>query len=323
MSACRVSVLMAVFNGGALLEKALGSVCAQSYSDWEMVVVDDASTDGTCAVVESWMARDRRIRLLKNASNKGQTACLNQGLRACRGGWVARQDADDLSHPERLAKQVEFLRRNPETVLLGTQGVLIDANGGKIGLLDVPCDEAGIHWCAPFLNPFLHTSVVFRRSVAEELGGYDEGFRIAQDYDLWTRMIRAGRTANLSERLVSYRHAETSLSKAGRDVAFAEADRVSAREARQWLGREWREDEAGVAGKFRRGLAGDDRRLFWKVIDDLERGGNSGLPARLRAMWHLRVAGSDRRTALPEMAAAFRADPAFAWRWVCERWLSP
>ncbi len=314
---------MAVYNGGDDLAASLRSIANQTFRDWEMVIVDDASTDQTRAIVEEFAQQDGRFQLLQNEKNKGQTACLNQGLRACRSEWVARQDADDLSHPERLAKQMEFLRRNPETILLGTQGVLIDASSRKIGLLDVPCDEAGIHWCAPFLNPFLHTSVVFRRSAAEELSGYDEGFRIAQDYDLWTRMIGVGRTANLAERLVSYRHAESSLSKTGREVAFAEADRVSVREARRWLARAWREDEARVVGKFRRGLAGDDRKLFWKVIDDLEREEQSKLPARLRAMWHLRVAGSDRRTAWFEIAAAFRADPGFVCCWLGERWFSP
>ncbi len=319
----KISVLMTVYNAGRFLEPAIESIVRQSFRDWEFLIVDDASSDGSPDVAESWAARDHRIRVIRNSTNKGQTPCLNQGLWECRGEWVARQDADDLSSPDRLAEQMEYLRQNPEIILLGTQGFLIDADNRKIGLLDAPCGEAEIGWCAPFLNPFLHTSVMFRRAVAEELGGYDEAFRIAQDYDLWARMMSVGPAENLSNRLVSYRHAETSLSKSGRDVAFAEADRVSACEVGRRFGREWRENEAAMSGKFRRGLSHADRKSFWKVIEDLECERQSKLPVRLRAMWHLRMAGSDRRGALPEMTAAFCADPVFVWRWIYERWFSP
>lgn len=314
---------MAVFNGGPLLEDSIRSIVGQTFREWEMVVVDDASTDRTREVVEAWSRRDLRIRLVANQTNKGQTPCLNQGLRECRGAWVARQDADDLSHPERLAAQMKLLERDLETILLGTQGVLIDTRGRRVGLLDVPCDADGIAWALPFLNPFLHTSVIFRREAALDAGAYDESFRIAQDYELWGRLAARGRTANLPQRLVSYRHAETSLSKTGRETAFAEADRVSAREARRLLGREWTGREVRLAGAFRRGLTPTEREEFWKTIQRLECERGMRLPPRLCAVLHLRVAGAIRAAAVPEMAAAFRADPAFTLRWIFERWLSP
>ena len=323
MSSPSVSVLMAVFNGGPLLEDSIRSIVGQTFQDWELVVVDDASTDRTREVVEAWGRRDPRIRLVANEANKGQTPCLNQGLRECRGAWVARQDADDLSHPERLAAQMSFLERDAGTILLGTQGVLIDTRGRRVGLLDVPCNPDGIAWSFPFLNPFLHTSVIFRREAALEAGAYDESFRIAQDYDLWGRLAARDRTANLPQRLVSYRHAETSLSKTGRETAFAEADRVSAREARRLLDRDWAERESRLAGAFRRGLEPTERAEFWETVRRLERERGMRLPARLRAAWHLRVAGAVRAAALPEMASALGADPAFTLRWIFERWLSP
>ncbi len=323
MPAPSVSVLMAVFNGGPLLEDSIRSVVGQTFRDWEMVVVDDASTDGTRALVESWSLKDPRIRLIGNGRNKGQTPCLNQGLRECRGVWVARQDADDLSHPERLGAQISLLGRHSETVLLGTQGILVDADGKRVGLLDVPCDPEGIAWSFPFLNPFLHTSVVFHRETVTAAGGYDENFHIAQDYDLWARLAASGRTANLPARLVSYRHAETSLSKTGREVAFEEADRVSTREAQRLLGRAWTGDEARLAGDFRRGLAASERQDFWKMVERLENERGRRLPRCLRAAWHLRVAGSARSVAPVEMTAAFRAAPGFSARWVRDRWLSP
>ena len=308
---------MAVFNGGDFLEESIRSIAGQTFRDWELVVVDDASTDATRDVVASWSRRDPRIRLVANDRNKGQTACLNQGLHEGRGEWVARQDADDVSDPRRLAAQMDYLVAHPDTALLGTQGVLVDTRGKRTGLLDVPCDHEGIAWCAPFLNPFLHTSVIFRRSVVAELGGYDESFRIAQDYDLWTRLAAHDQTANLPERLVSYRHVETSLSKSGRNTAFAEADRVSAREAKRFLGRDWTEREARVAGAFRRGLEPSKRKEFWELIAECERELGKLLPPRIRASWHLRIAGST--NAFVEVLAAAHADPAFTARWIAER----
>ncbi len=317
-----VSVLMAVFNGEPFLEESLCSISCQTFRDWELVVVDDASTDRTREIVGVWSRRDPRIRLVVNEANKGQTPCLNQGLRECRGRWVARQDADDVSQSSRLAGQIGFLDRHPDTVLLGTQGILIDARGSRVGLLDVPCSQDGISWSAPFLNPFLHTSVMFQRIVVLEAGAYDETYRIAQDYELWTRIAAGRACANLPARLVSYRHTDSSLSRAGRDRAFAEADRVSVREAARLFGRDWSSAEEKLAAEFRAGLSTERRREFWLMIGRLERELGMTLPRDVRAAWHLRVAGSAREAALAEMSAAFRASPTFTARWIMNRWLS-
>ncbi len=322
MSSPQLSVLMAVYNGGNALTASLQSIAEQTFTDWEMVIVDDASTDRTRDVLDKFARQDVRFRLVSNEKNKGQTACLNQGLRVCRGEWVARQDADDLSHPQRLAAQMEFLRCNPETVLLGTQGVLIDACSRKIGLLDVPCGEAEIHWCAPFLNPFLHTAVVFRRNVVLETGGYDEAYRIAQDYELWTRLAVGRQTANLPGWLIRYRHTESSLSRAGRDLAFAEADRVSAREAERMLGRPWNSDEERLSAEFRRGMGAGLRGRFWEMISALEKETGRALPTKLRAAWHLRLAGTGGGGAAAEVMAAFRTAPMFTMRWLYGRFVS-
>lgn len=313
---------MAVRNGGAWLEEALGSIANQTFTNWEMVMVDDASTDGSAAVARAWSARDDRVHVIEQSVNKGQTASLNEGLASCRGEWIARQDADDLSHPERLARQMAYLSRNPRTALLGTQGILIDSRGRRMGLLDVPCGGEAIAWCAPFLNPFLHTSVVFRREVVQQAGGYDENFHIAQDYELWTRLAGKHAVANLPERLVRYRHAETSLSKTGRSVAFAEADRVSAREVQRRLGRQWTVKEEKLVSEFRSGLPAESKKKFWDLIAALEEAKGSRLPSTLRAAWHLRLAGTGASVDASEVAAAFRAAPAYASRWLLERFFS-
>jgi glycosyltransferase involved in cell wall biosynthesis len=313
---------MPVYNAARHLDTAVASVAAQDFADWEFVAVDDGSTDASPEILARWAARDPRIRIVSNASNKGQTACLNQGLAECRADWIARQDADDLSHPARLASQWHYLGNHPDTVLLGTQGVLIDDRGVRIGLLDVPEDAASIAWGAPFLNPFLHTAVMFRRDIVTASGGYDESFRIAQDYELWTRLAADHVTTNLSRRLVSYRHAETSLSKTGRSLAFEEADRVSAREARRLLGRAWSEEEQALTSSFRRGLDPGLRAGFVRTIDAI--GGEIArpIPPRLRAAWHLRLAGMEGASALSEIRHAMRADANFTLCWLRDRFLS-
>lgn len=328
MKAPAVSVLMTVYNGGKALSPSLESISNQTFADWEMVVVDDASTDGTRDVVEGWSRRDPRIRLVSNGGNKGQTPCLNQGLRECRGTWVARQDADDLSAPGRLAAQIEHVVRNPEVILLGTAGILIDESGHKAGLLDVPCTAAGIAWASLFLNPFLHTSVLFRREAAlEAFGGYDESFRIAQDYDLWVRMLNAAPTANIPARLVSYRRSDASLSRSGRDLAMQEADRVSLRQFARLLGRSPAEEEASLCRAFRSGLPAGRRGEFLELLRRL--GGEFSArhpdwaagPGSVAASWRLRLAGSCGKgpSAAVEVLSAFAADPGFVLRWMCDR----
>jgi len=322
MTAPPLSVLVPVYNAAPHLDAALAGIAGQDFGDWELVAVDDASTDESAEILRRWADRDVRIRVVRNATNAGQTVSLNRGLAQCRGRWVARQDADDISHRERLGAQMRYLAHHPQTALLGAQGVLIDERGAKIGLLAVPEDAESVAWCAPFLNPFLHTAVMFRREVALRAGGYDEDFRIAQDYELWTRLASGHASANLPDSLVSYRHSETSLSKTERTLAFAEADRVSGREAARWLGRAWTREEAGLVSAFRSGSASVCKRDFWSLIADLEKAKASSLPSKLRAGWHLRLAGVGGGVDAAEVAAAFRAAPGYTARWLYRRFLS-
>lgn len=220
----RVSVLMTMYNAARDVRAAVESVRAQTFADFEFIIVDDGSTDGSAAVVES--CADPRIRLVRNAANQGQTACLNQGLALARGEWIARQDADDLSLPTRLASQWETAARDATLALVGCQAWIIDGAGAFEGTLNLPLGPASIEWAALFENPFIHTAAFFRRELIAGLGGYDESFRICQDYDLWERLLRTHRAMNLPGRLVQYRHTAQSLSQAGQETARAEALRV-------------------------------------------------------------------------------------------------
>jgi len=317
-----ITVLMTVFNAGRFLDASIRSIVSQTFQDWEFLIVDDASTDGSAEVVESWAAKDARIRTIRNGGNKGQTPCLNQGLREARGTWIARQDADDLSHPLRLTRQFERVTAEPGLALVGTCGRIIDGADRLCGLLDVPLTGESIQWSSALLNPFLHTSVMFRREVvADEFGGYDESFRISQDYDLWMRLAAQRKSANLPWRLVCYRNIDTALSKVGRTTAFDEARRISERAEGNSFGRELSSEERRLVASFREGLDPADRHAFWNVYHSLTPLLKSPDRTRLIAAHHLKVAGACGAGArCLEILSAFRQDPGFVTRWLVERW---
>jgi glycosyltransferase involved in cell wall biosynthesis len=206
-----VSVVLAVYNGEPWLGEALASILGQSLVDLELIVVDDGSTDGTPTRLAA--LADPRVSVLQQ-SRGGQTAALNRGLRAARAPLIARIDADDVALPERLARQAAFMTAHPEVGLLGTAAREIAPSGAVVRTLAPPCDDRAIRRELLRANPFIHSSVMFRRALIDTVGGYDESFAVAQDYDLWLRMSRVTRLANLAEPLVLRRLAPGRLSSA-------------------------------------------------------------------------------------------------------------
>lgn len=202
MSAPRVSVLMAVHNGAEHLRAAVDSILSQSFSDFEFVIVDDGSSDETAAILAECAARDLRIAVMTNGRNMGLTRSLNVGLEKCRGEFVARQDADDLSEPGRLAAQVAHLDAHPRVLLLGTRyrAFRDGDDGGRV--YPIATGEREVAAALVQDNAFGHGTVMFRR--APELR-YDETFAVAQDYDLFARLALNGPVDNLEGVLYRWR----------------------------------------------------------------------------------------------------------------------
>jgi glycosyltransferase involved in cell wall biosynthesis len=199
-----VTVLMAVHDGASYVAEAIESILAQTWRDFEFLILDDASTDATAEIVRRFS--DPRIRLLQNDRNLGLAATLNRGLREARGQLIARQDDDDLSEPSRLARQVGFLQAHPGVALVGAQGWSIGPRKQTYGRIDTPLESGSIRWGALFLNPIVHSAVLFRRAVfLDALGGYDESYDCCQDYELWTRATERYALRNLPQRLVRRR----------------------------------------------------------------------------------------------------------------------
>ena len=209
----RVTVLMAVYNGAAYLREAMDSILAQTFRDFEFLIVNDGSTDDSRAIVASY--NDSRIRILDNPENIGLTRSLNRGLAEARGELIARQDADDVSYPRRLEMQVSFLDSHPHLALVGSQARFINEEGKPTPsrLWWKATTAAGIRFQLLFDSPFIHTAVLFRRKIIwDALGGYDESFKTSQDFELWSRVLTAFDAANMKEILVEFRSHPASTS---------------------------------------------------------------------------------------------------------------
>lgn len=198
-----VSVLMGVRNGATTVLSAIRSIQQQDWEDWELIVVDDASTDGTGELIQS--LRDPRITLLRNPQRLYLAAALNKAFSVSRGRLIARQDADDLSLPSRLRLQVEYLESNPSVGILGTSAYAIDAQGRVLGVMPARTDPVSLRRDVLWRSPFIHSSVMMRRETLAALGGYDPTYRRQEDRDLWYRAHKEWGFANLAEPQVCYR----------------------------------------------------------------------------------------------------------------------
>jgi len=199
----KITVLMSIYNGERFLRKAVNSVLAQTFSDFEFLILDDGSTDNTWDILTGF--RDPRIRLIKNSKNMGLTRSLNKGLGLARGEYVARMDADDISLPERLQRQKEFLVKNQNIAMVGCWVEMIDEKGQKTKKVNFPIVPYLLRWRLLFTNTFAHSAVMFRKDAVLGVGGYSEKMRYAQDYDLWSRISMHWDVANIPAVLVEWR----------------------------------------------------------------------------------------------------------------------
>jgi glycosyltransferase involved in cell wall biosynthesis len=209
----QVSVLMGVRDAAAFLDEALASVFRQTFADFELIVVDDGSTDETAAILGRLV--DSRVRVVRQETARGLAAALNAGLRLARGRWVARFDADDVCEPERLERQVEAMgSTHPGTTVLGTWVRIIDAHGRPIGEMRPPPDAGTLGGLLFLSNSLVHPTVLVERDRLTAAGGYDERFSCAQDYDLWLRLAAVGcRMDVLPLHLMRYRQHRATVSR--------------------------------------------------------------------------------------------------------------
>lgn len=222
-----VSVIMAAYNGAALIEETLASLKAQTFVDFEIVVVDDKSTDGTLDVLARW--DDPRLRVFEAEVNGGPVRARNRAVAEARGRYLAALDQDDLCLPERLAKQVAWLDAHPKTVLVGTAVALLIEGAVEPSTYAAHTTPALIRWLLRIGNPLAWSTVMVRAEVAHRLDPFTNPDRLyAEDFDLYHRLGEVGEIARLDEELVLYRVHPGGASQRYETTMTANAARVLA-----------------------------------------------------------------------------------------------
>lgn len=281
MTAPRVSILLPVRNEEQLLSAALTSLTRQTLTDWELVAVNDGSTDASGALLDEFARRDRRVRVLHLPAS-GLVTALNTGLAACHAPLVARMDGDDICHPRRLDKQYGFLDRSPEVTLVACRVCQIPRQRLTDGMVAYESwqnsllDHEAIIRDRFVESPLVHPSVMYRRDAVLALGGYrNRGW--AEDYDLWLRMARAGaRFARIPDVLFYWRERAGRLTRTARDYSLEAFRACKAHHLRQDLlakasevtlwgagleGKAWRQALRGEGIAVRRWIEVDPRKI--------------------------------------------------------------
>ena len=207
-----ISVVMSVHNAERYLHKAIESILTQSFADFEFIIIDDGSSDGSPAILREYAAKNERIRPILH-ENRGLTKALNEGLALARGEFVARMDADDISLPQRFERQAFYLKQHPDCVLLGSEVLLVDPEGWPICrrghlLSHQQIDEQLLRGDGGGLT---HPAVMIRTRTLREIGGYNEAMTTAQDLDLFLHLAEVGQIANLPDVLLKWRQHPASV----------------------------------------------------------------------------------------------------------------
>lgn len=212
-----VTVLMGVHNGEAFLGQTLASVARQDFEDYEFLIVDDASSDGTAAMLAKAASGNPRIRIVTNKTNIGLTRSLNRGLAEARGDFIARVDADDICLPHRLSVQYAHMMAHPGDVGVVANFEMIDADGVVLSRGSEPLDDWQVRWLLGWNPPAPHPTFFFKRCPDGTTPiFYDESFKTAQDFDLWGQLAAIGPTRRLSDCLIQYRRHEGAITHAKR-----------------------------------------------------------------------------------------------------------
>ena len=210
----KISVLMSVYKEPVdWIRQSIDSILNQTYTNFEFIIVNDnPDRDENSQLLKDYLHRDERIRIITNEKNIGLTKSLNRGLAIAQGEYVARMDADDISHPNRLEKQIDYLNQNPSIAICGTSAEIIDSHGISVGYIPVFSNDRDIKTLLLVQSAFVHPSVMWR-SCNNLL--YDEDFRFSQDYKLWVNCYNL-KFSNIPDRLIKYRVTDQQITSKNR-----------------------------------------------------------------------------------------------------------
>ena len=214
----KISVLLAVYNGERYVKDATSSVLLQTFGDFELIIIDDGSSDGTPKILNSFT--DPRIVIVSNEKNEGLIKSLNKGIKMARGEYLARMDADDISHPQRFEKQINYMEANRGIGVLGTAVNHVDEKNKIISTLIQPQAHESILWKMFFECAIIHPTVIARKEVIEMAGGYDVRFPHIEDTELWMRVADKTRFSNIPDVLHSHRLHKKSIGSTKSSVQY-------------------------------------------------------------------------------------------------------
>lgn len=229
----RISVVMPVYNAARYLRSAIESVLAQTYPHFELVLVDDGSTDASLAIAEEYARADPRIRIVRNPRNLGVVQARNRALAEAdpASTYLAVFDSDDICLPNRLRMQVDFLEAHPDHAAVGGHTLVIDEDGGEIGARRYPATHAEIVRVITRYSPIAHPTAMIRRTALEAVGGYRAEYPRCHDYDLWLRMASQFKIANIDAFTLKYRISRTQ----GKRLHLRQSLKLTLELQRQWM----------------------------------------------------------------------------------------
>lgn len=261
-----VTVLMAVYNGGQYLRQSVESVLKQNYSDFEFLIVDDKSSDESLEIIKDY--QNPRIRIIQNPVNKGQTVSLNIGLRAARGKYIARIDADDIAFPHWLQSQVNFLKNNGDIDVL-SGGIVTFGRKGTYKMYLSPSCREDILLKAVIKSPINHGSSLMKKIAILNIGGYNDKYKFAADYDLWTSLLRRnGRIASNSDIVMAIRcHADSESEKNKLTGALKEFSEISRQHIKFITGMDLTSEESLLMCRAHYDEGGLNRKDFLNAVE--------------------------------------------------------
>lgn len=206
-----ISVVMSAYNSEKYISDSISSILNQTYDHWELIIINDASSDNTLKIINQFSEKDSRIKVIDNKKNLGLTISLNIGINNSNGEFIARLDSDDLAEPSRLEKELDYLHSDPEIGLVGSAAHLINSFGNRIGSMNVMSQQYFVNRFLINLNPFIHSSIMIRKEALDDVGSYREKFRYSQDYDLILRLNDKYKLSNIALPLIRWRVSDSSV----------------------------------------------------------------------------------------------------------------
>ncbi|MEM7688758.1 MAG: glycosyltransferase [Pseudomonadota bacterium] len=246
----KLSVVMSVYNGEEFIETAIECILNQTYTDFELILINDGSKDGSLALMQSYADKDKRVRII-DQQNTGLTIALRRGVDAARGEYIARMDVDDLSLPDRFEKQMALIDAQPDLIAVTTDVEHVFENGTRIGSSRLNRDPRLLPLLLIFSNAIGgHGQMIYSREAYHAAGGYDPDFNLAEDYDLWARLADLGPFGRVPEFLYRYRVGHDSVSSLNKTKQFEVAGRVSRRQYTNVTGIELDDQSARALDTF-------------------------------------------------------------------------